>query len=379
MSSPFQEIQQLLTSAEGPSRGAVLRQLHEIIVSAETPEETATRIALYPLQTSAIRIGHDLKIFEILNDGPKSLGELVKLTRAHPITLGRLLKYMASVGIIRESGANLYESNKKSRNLATSEAVTIMTHFFENCSPLFQEMPAFLRRTSYQDVTDAKDTVFQPAYKTDLDTYSWFSQNLAHKVALIKYMGLEENTRGRWLDEYPFELVTQGWDPKSPVFVDIGGNVGHYCAKFKEHFPNVPGHVILQDLPSTLAHALHTPGVEALPHDFFEPQPIKSAKFYHLGWVLHNWNDEKSMQILRQIKPAMAPDSVLLINDMVLPESGVPPFSTSLDLVMLGACAGRERTLADWKNLFCHVGLAIVDCNLYDRKSCHGLISVGLA
>lgn len=136
-------------------------------------------------------------------------------------------------------------------------------------------MPAFLRRTSYQDVTDAKATVFQPAYKTDLDTYTWFSQNLADKVALIKYMGLEENTRGRWLDEYPFELVTQGWDPRSPVFVDIGGNVGHYCAKFKERFPNVPGHVILQDLPSTLAHALHTPGVEAIPHDFFEPQPIK--------------------------------------------------------------------------------------------------------
>lgn len=44
MSSPFQEIQQLLTSTEGASRGAVLRQLHEIIVSAETPEETATRM-----------------------------------------------------------------------------------------------------------------------------------------------------------------------------------------------------------------------------------------------------------------------------------------------------------------------------------------------
>lgn len=108
-------------------------------------------------------------------------------------------------------------------------------------------------------------------------------------------------------------------------------------------------------------------------------QVVPGAKFYHLGWVLHNWNDEKSVQILRQIKPAMAPDSVLLINDMVLPETGVPPFSTSLDLVMLGACAGRERTLVDWKNLFSQVGLAIVDCNLYDRKSCHGLISVGLA
>lgn len=136
-------------------------------------------------------------------------------------------------------------------------------------------MPAFLRKTSYQDVTDAKATVFQPAYDTNLDTYAWFSENSENKAALIKYMGLEEKTRGRWLDRYPFERMTQDWDPRSPVFVDIGGNVGHYCAKFKERFPNIPGRVILQDLPSTLAHALHTPGVEALAHDFFEPQPVK--------------------------------------------------------------------------------------------------------
>lgn len=136
-------------------------------------------------------------------------------------------------------------------------------------------MPSFLHRTNYQDVTDAKATVFQSAFKTDLDTHTWFSQNPAHKVALIEYIGLEENVRGRWLDEYPFEQVTQGWDPSSPVFVDIGGSVGHYCARFKEHFPDVPGRVILQDLPSALAHAVHESGVEVLAHDFFEPQPVK--------------------------------------------------------------------------------------------------------
>lgn len=71
-------------------------------------------------------------------------------------------------------------------------------------------MPAFLRSTEYQDVTEAKATVFQPAYETDLDACTWVSQNPAHKVALIKYMGLGENMRDRWLDEYPFEQMTQG-------------------------------------------------------------------------------------------------------------------------------------------------------------------------
>lgn len=151
---------------------------------------------------------------------------------------------------------------------------------FQNCSPLFQELPAFLRKTNYQNVTDGTATVFQPAYHTDHDTYTWFSQNPIHRASLIRYMGLEEKNRGRWLELYPFERETQGWDAGEPVFVDMGGNVGYYCAKFKERFPMVPGRVILQDLPSTLAHALPTPGVEALGHDFFTPQDIKSKYLF---------------------------------------------------------------------------------------------------
>lgn len=147
---------------------------------------------------------------------------------------------------------------------------------FQNGSPLFQELPAFLHRTNYKNVTDGKATVFQLAHNTHLDMYTWFSQNPVNNGSFFKYMGLEEKNRGRWLDLYPFERETLGWDAHQPVFVDIGGNVGYYCAKFKEKFPKVPGRVILQDLPSTLAHALPTSGVEAMGHDFFTPQGIKS-------------------------------------------------------------------------------------------------------
>lgn len=44
MSSPLEQVKELLVSAEGPSRKALLIQLHEVIVSVETPQETATRM-----------------------------------------------------------------------------------------------------------------------------------------------------------------------------------------------------------------------------------------------------------------------------------------------------------------------------------------------
>ncbi|KAL9625056.1 MAG: hypothetical protein Q9160_000785 [Pyrenula sp. 1 TL-2023] len=348
MSNPLEDVKQLLATAEGSSRRALLRELQELIVSAETPDETATRVALYPLQTSVARVGHDLKIFETLtSSGPKSLEELQEMTKAHPNTLG----------LIGETDANRFEANKTCQNLATPEASTISQHFFDNGNILFQEMPDFLRKNNYEDVTDGKATVFQTALQTDLGNYAWFSQHPEYRESLIKFMAIQQAVRDRWMDEYPIERDTQGLDPNAPLFVDIGGNVGHYCAKFKKVFPTVPGRVILQDLPSTLENALQTPGVEALAHDFFEPQPIKGAKIYHLGWILHNWNDAKSKLILRQITSAMTAQSVLLINDITRPEAEVPMFVASLDLVMLCAHGSQERTMKEWTDILSDVGL----------------------
>lgn len=142
---------------------------------------------------------------------------------------------------------------------------------FENGGPLFQELPAFLRKHEFQDVTDGKACVFQPAFNTELDTYTYFSQHPENMTALIKYMGLEQDVRGRWLRKFPFEDQTQDWNPSADeaLFVDVGGNVGHCYALFKSAFPELPGRVVLEDLPDTLSHALPTPGVEKLEHDFF--------------------------------------------------------------------------------------------------------------
>ena len=148
---------------------------------------------------------------------------------------------------------------------------------FQNCGPLFQKMPEFLRTRDYQDITDEKATVFQPAYNTELDPYTYFSRHPDNLKALVEYMALEQSVRGCWLEKYPFENEIRDWNPTSNevLFVDIGGNVGHYCAVLKRKFPEMPGRVLLEDLPDTLSHALSTPGVEKLGHDFFQPQPIK--------------------------------------------------------------------------------------------------------
>jgi demethylsterigmatocystin 6-O-methyltransferase len=83
------------------------------------------------------------------------------------------------------------------------------------------------------------------------------------------------------------------------------------------------------------------------------------AKFYYLRYVLHDWPDEKCRSILKTIVNAMDDDSIILIDEMVLPDQGVNWQVAQIDLTMLVAHAAMERTETQWSNLFDSVGLTL--------------------
>lgn len=81
------------------------------------------------------------------------------------------------------------------------------------------------------------------------------------------------------------------------------------------------------------------------------------ARAYYFRNVLHDWPDDKCVEILRNIKPAMAAESRILVDEMILPERDAPWRAAQQDLIM-GACiAARERTRDEWFALFDRAGL----------------------
>lgn len=97
-----------------------------------------------------------------------------------------------------------------------------------------------------------------------------------------------------------------------------------------------------------------------------------------MGWVLHNWADDKAAQILKNIKSAMSQDSVLLINEMVVPETGAPTFPAVMDMVMLGVFRSRERTFGQWKSLLENAGLSVHHHVIYDPLHYNSIIEARL-
>lgn len=259
---------------------------------------------------------------------------------------------------------------------------------------MFQAMPAFLEKTHYKNPDDDMHTVFQDAWSDERHVFSWFVDHPQKLGYFNDYMALRRSPERSWIQIYPVFEKTLGWDPERPMFVDVGGSIGHQCAHFKKSFPGLPGRVILQDLEHSISKALPTPGVENMVHDFFELQPIRGestfnhcgssltsfqgAKFYYLRAILHDHPDYRVRQILERTKAAMSADSILLLDEMVIPDSGVSAYAASVDLTMMLATAAQERTGPQWRKVIEDSGLKLVKTYCYNPVSYETVIEVCL-
>ena len=93
-----------------------------------------------------------------------------------------------------------------------------------------------------------------------------------------------ERRRGKleWLDIFPFkERLSNNLrnDQDAVVLVDVGGSQGRELVKFRERYPDIPGKLVLQDLPGPL-NGIKSPleGIEVMSHDFYTPQPVKGQR-----------------------------------------------------------------------------------------------------
>lgn len=75
--------------------------------------------------------------------------------------------------------------------------------------------------------------------------------------------------------------------------------------------------------------------------------------------IMHDYSDDKCIKILRNIMPAMGSDSVILIDEIVMPEKSAHWHATALDFCMMTMLASRERTQKQWQTLLDSAGLTI--------------------
>ena len=222
---------------------------------------------------------------------------------------------------------------------------------------VLSKLPDYLGQTGFQNPSDAFDGPFQYAMGTKSHYFEWLNSHPRDQIAFNTLMGISRMGRGEeWFEFYPVEekLRVAG---DEPLLVDVGGGLGHDLIALKAKFPNIPGKLVVQDLPIVIDNVKDLPpGIEAMKHDFFSAQPVKNAKAYYLRTVLHDWPDKQVREILKNIKTAMNKDSILLINENVLPEANVPLYPAMLDLSMMAMFSSLDRTRSHLRELLTLAG-----------------------
>ena len=118
------------------------------------------------------------------------------------------------------------------------------------------------------------------------------------------------------------------------------------------------GRVVLQDThAAAIDSAKGIEGLEVVHHDFNKVQPVKGACVYYLRNILHDWPDQVCLNILSQLKDALAPDSVILLDELTLGDESTHWYGASFDLLMMANYGARERSLAEWDRILEKVGL----------------------
>ena len=297
--------------------------------------------------------------------------------------MSRMLKHLAAMSIVHEVSADTYGSTTFTEALTEPKFRDGITYINDIPGPSFKQLPSYLKSTSYRTPTSLTDGPFQSAHATKLPFFGWLHSNPPYLGIFSNYMGAYRAGRASWVDAgfYPVsERLASAFEPStSPVLlVDVGGGQGHDLQELCAKHANLPGTLILQDQADVVAK-VSAQGFEAVPHDFFGPQPVKHARAYYLHSVLHDWSDDDCVKILTQIVPAMKRGySKVLLNEIAVPERGAGWPVTSMDWLMMALGAMRERSMREWEAILGRAGLKVSKVFTYEM-SAESLIEAELA
>jgi SAM-dependent methyltransferase len=307
-------------------------------MSDVSPEARLWNLIRGVLGTKAFGIAADLGVADALAAGPRSVAELAKENSADQDTLYRILRALASDGVFAEEKPGVFRNTEASELLRRDnpDRWREFAHLFGGvCYPAVGALDA--QRT---------DVAFTSAYGTDF--WSWLAANPQERSNFDSAM---EGGRAELADK----LAALDWRGDETV-VDVGGGTGALLRELIARRPELRG--IVFDLPEAdRAETAVGERIAFVSGSFFERVP--EGDVYVLSKILHDWDDEPALAILRVVRAGAPADARLLVLDSVVPPGNEPHGVKWLDILMLVLQRGRERTESEWRALLESAGFGL--------------------
>ncbi len=289
----------------------------------------------------AIYIAAKLGLADHLRDGHKTADELASATGTHARSLYRVLRALASVGVFGEDEEEGFTLTSLSETLRTDVPGSLRA--FATVELGEEHYPAW---GELMHSVETGEIAFDHAF--GIPVWKFFEQNPENAKTFNDAMtGMTLAVNDAVLSSYDFSPISR--------IVDVGGGHGSLLASILKANPQMKG--VLFDVPPVIegAHGrIESEGLadrcEVLAGDFFKSVP-SGGEAYILKWIIHDWDDERSMMILKNCHRAMTENGKLLLVEAVVPRGSEPHFSKFIDLNMLVMTGGRERTENEYRML----------------------------
>lgn len=299
--------------------------------------------------SQAITVAAELGVADALAGGPLTIDELADKVGVDADALHRLLRALIGRGVFRR--------RRDGRYLLNSLAATLRSD-----APTSMAWPArfYGSREQRERWTRLVDSIRTGRSVVPVlhgkESFDYFAEYPQHAELFHRTMAsISELTDASVVAAYNFSAY--------PTIVDVGGGHGPLLATILTAAPDSQG--VLYDLPVAVSGALHllckndvADRVRLEAGSFFDGVPA-GGDLYVLKNIVHDWPDEKAVQILRNVRTAAGPTATVLLVELVIPDHDRDFPGKWADLEMLLNLAARERTAVEYRKLLSQAGFRV--------------------
>ena len=309
---------------------------------ASTPGEDLRHLFYGFRVSQAIYAAAELGIADLLAGGPQSADGLATAAGVHAPSLCRVLRLLVSEGVFAETNDGRF-------------ALTPLAEPLRRDAPgsLYELVRFSAGETIWRSWGRLVHTVRtgEPAFDQvhGVDYFEYFRRHSGEWARFNQFMTSLSGPTARAVaaayDFSPFKTI-----------VDIGGGRGALAMGLLAAYPHLRG--IVFDQPAVAAEAQQAIGAAGLADrlvaiggDFFAAVP-EGGDAYLLKSILHAWDDERCVTILRACRQVVPAGGRLLVIELLIPPGNAPSYAKSQDVTMLVLVGARERTEAEYRALY---------------------------
>ncbi|XP_057450654.1 trans-resveratrol di-O-methyltransferase-like [Lotus japonicus] len=313
------------------------------------------------INSMSLKCAIDLCIPDIIHNyvQPMPLSKLIASLPIHPSktkSIFRLMRILTNSGFFIQH--NVTENELEVRyELTDASRLLIKDHPFSMSSSLHCILDPILTEPWYQFSTWFKNEDPTPFYtKNGMSFWEYFSHNPKHRHRFNDAMASDTRLVSSAVME-KCKGVFKGLE----TLVDVGGGTGTFAKAIAKSFPQLE--CIVFDLPHVVSGLQGSENIKYVGGNMFEAIPATDSIL--LKWILHDWNDEECMKILKNCKEAISKKGkrgkVIIIDVVIGNEKGdSESIETKLfyDLEMMALLGGKERDEKEWAKLIFSVGFS---------------------